>query len=658
MYSPLLRNRKHRIIVTLIVLLALCIGGLDPGALAQNTVRPVPPQTPQVVSELQQQLRRANLLERQGQLEAASAVYRRLYEEYPGNDQIYQRYRDVLIRMGDYDMAEYLITEHLKNAPHDLTSLVRLGTIYYHQNDKEKAIRQWQSILESLGKTPRTYQQVISTMLGNGLLRESTELITEARTILEQPGFFSMQLASLYTSRMDYKQATEEYLLYYLHRSKRDENFLVSQLSQFPDEPEVHTQVKQVLHQAIEDHPSDEKLRKVLADYLYRIREYDAALAQYQKLEATENVPGKHRLAVAHHLLSDGEYDYALQLYKSLLKNSNLPKYELLLGYAEAGYRQMLNRYSQTRPEMTFSQNTLWEIDFIIIPEEAGSELSQIVSDYQSVSEMVPHTPAGMIAKYRLGELYLRLGNDFDRALEHFSHCAADSGHPRQAEALMNIGYCYLAKGNLRAARDHWQTAVSSLPNQKNSLRNNMLLQIAGTYLYEGSLSQGIAQLRQVQDSTRISSELYNDILEVQTLISEGLKNKSASDSTTLRQFFRAEFYVKQHKISEAQKAHLRVLDLKNTAPIAPYSLLRTAQLGRLLHQTPQVIDWLTRIINNYADSKLSDQAIFMLAELQKEQGNYDDAIRWYEKILVDYPSSILEQKARQTIRELQAQTS
>ncbi len=654
----LLRNRKHRIIITLISLLVLCANGFIPSAAAQDSVRPIPLQEPQIVSELQQQLRRANLLERQGQLEAASAVYRRLYEEHPDNDQIYQRYRDLLIRMGDYGMAEYLIAEHLKKSPYDLTSLVRLGTIYYHQNDKEKAIRQWRSILESLGKTPRTYQQVISTMLRNGLLREGTELIKEARTTLEQPGFFSLQMASLYTSRMDYQQAAEEYLLYYLHRSKRDENFLVSQLSQFPDEPEVHTQVRRVLHQAIEAHASDNKLRKVLADYLYRIRDYDAALAQYQKLEAMEETSGKHRLAVAHHLLSDGEYDHALQLYQSLLNNSDLPKYELLLGYAEAGYRQMLNRYSRTRPEMIFSQNTLWEIDFVIIPEDAGSKLSQIVSDYQSVSEMVPHTPAGMIAEYRLGELYLRLGNDFDRALEYFSRCAADSGHPRKAEALRNIGDCHLAKGDLRAARDHWQTALSSLPNQKNSLRNNMLLRIAGTYLYEGRLSRGMEQLRQVQDSTRISSELYNDILEIQTLISEALKNKSASDSTTLRQFFQAEFYVKQHKITEAQKAHLRVLDMEQTAPIAPYALLRTAQLGRLLHQTPQVIDWLTRIINNYADAKLSDQAIFMLAELYKEQGNYDDAVRWYEKILVDYPSSILEQKARRTIRELQAQTS
>ncbi len=420
----------------------------------------------------------------------------------------------------------------------------------------------------------------------------------------------------------------------------------------------MHTQVREVLQHAIEEHADDNKLRKVLADYLYRIREYDAALAQYQKLETRENTPGKHRLAVAHHLLNDGEYEYALQLYKSLRNTSNLPKYELLLGYAEAGYRQMLDRYSESRPEMTFSQNTLWAIDFVIIPEEAGSQLSQIVSDYQEVSAMESPSQAGMIADYRLGELYLKLGNDFDRAIDYFSSCAADSGHPRKAEALMNIGYCYLAKGDLAAARDHWETTVGSLPNQKTSLRNHMLLQIAGTYLYEGDLSQGIAQLRQVQDSTRISSELYNDILEVQTLIAEALKNKSASDSTTLRQFFQAEFYVKQHKITEAQKAHLRVLDLAPDAPIAPYSLLRTAQLGRLLNQTPQVIDWLTRIITNYGNSKLGDQATFMLAELYREQGNYDNAIRWYEKILVDYPSSILEQKARKTIRELQAQTS
>jgi len=641
------------------VLICLVLLGWTGLAPAQNPPRILqrPDSGQQQVTELQKQLQRAHLLERQGRLEEAAAIYRQLYQDHQDNPSIYTRYLQVVMQLGDYSMAEYLITNQLKKHPEDVNSLVSLGTVYYHQHDKDKALRQWKSVLDEIGRNTETYYQIINTMFREGLFREATDLINDARQHLGQPAFLAGQMATVYASRMDYRKAAEEYLLYYLH-DNRNEASLVMYLSRFPDEPEVFNQVKPVLKQAILDHPKDAQLVRVLADYLYRIQDFRGALEQYRRLEQMEGAPGKYREKVAYQLLNDGQYQLAMQLYESLLGDTDLPRSELQFGYAEAGFRRMLDRYTRDDYEMPFRKNSLWELNFVIVPDEAGPDLSRILSDYQFVSEMLPGTPASQISDFRLGEIYLRLGNDFDRALQAFTKCAADTSHPRQTEARMDIAFCYLAKGDLKQARQHWESVLPDIPRGKQSLANTIRLQIAGTYFYQGDLDEGIARLDDVREQTSISSDLYNDILEVQTLIGTALKDKTPADTTTLQQFFRAEFYVRQHKITQAQKAHLHILDLDKQAPIAPYALLRTAQLGDLLGQTEQSIEWLTQLINNYPDAKLGDQAMFMLAKIYENQQQYADAIHWYEQILIEYPGSILEQQARKTLRELQQKTS
>jgi len=263
-----------------------------------------------------------------------------------------------------------------------------------------------------------------------------------------------------------------------------------------------------------------------------------------------------------------------------------------------------------------------------------------------------------MYARYRLGDLYLRVGNDFDRALEYFSQATTNMDHPRRTEALVYTGFCFLAKGDLESARQHWEQSLKEIGPNAVSLRNELLLYIASTYFYEGSLETGIQHLQAVRDSTAISSALYNDILEVENFVATALQNQSPSDSTALRQFFRAEFYLQQHKITEAQNAHLEILNIDASSPVAPYMLLRVSQLGLLLQQNTQAMNWLTQVTQEYQESKLRVQAMYLLGTLYEEQGNPEAAIQWYEQILIDYPASLLEQKARQSIRKLQTQMS
>ncbi|MCF7805691.1 MAG: tetratricopeptide repeat protein [Candidatus Marinimicrobia bacterium] len=614
---------------------------------------------PQQDANIRNQLRQASALEQQGRLEEASKVYRQLYEQHPEQEAVYRNYVDILVRMSDYGAAEAVISRYLKSHPSDIQSLVKLGTVFYNQNDKEKALRQWRSVLESLGRNTRNYQVILNEMVRNGLYTEARETANEARDVLGQPSFYALQLGSVFSSRLNYDHATEEYLLYYRHHG-RNVSFLISQISRFPDEPEVNDQVIPVLESAIEEYPKDTNLYKILADYLYRIQEYDRALEHYRTLEQLEQAPGKYRRTVAGDFLEDEEYVRARTLYRTLL-NLDEPiqnPASLRYGYAEAGYQNLLEKYDHESGVTVFRRNIFWDPDFVVIPEEAGPELSQVVADFDSVVSIDTNTEYAQLAEYRLGELYFRLGNDFDRAMQYFRQCTGDPNHLRYAESLLYVGKVYLAKGNIEKARNHWNQAIDKIKNPESSIPQSMRLYRAGTFFYAGDVDSGLTQLTDLLNSVNLSSELFNDIMEIRTLADNALKNKSASDTSTFRQFFRGEFYLKQHKITEAQKAWLRILDMEKDAPVASYALVRAAQMGRLLNQREQVQNWLTSVIENYPETPIGDQAMFLLGEVYQEENKLSEAIHWYEQVLVKHPGSILEQIARQRIRQLQQQTS
>ncbi len=624
-----------------------------------NTPRSQQPSQQEIeMLQLQRKIQRARLMENQGRLETAAALYRTLFQENPDHRRVYELYRDVLIRMGEYERAQKLIQEYLQKNPDDIGSMVSLGTIYFSQENKEKALFHWQNVIDRMNHRLQAYQLVLNTMIQHGLHSEASSLVRTAREELNQPAFFALQFGSYYSSRMNYGKATREYLLYYLHRGQNEE-FLVSQLSRFPDETDVHQQVIPVISTALEDNKKNPGLLKVMADYQYRIQEYDAALDFYQRLENQENLPGKYRLQVASDLLNDHEYGTAIQVYTDLLDDSktDIPRSELLLGASEAKYQQLLQQYEDRTETGLFRQNEFWDTDFVIIPEHAGRTLSEIVNDFQAVIEDFPETPHSFFAEFRLGEIFFTLGNDFDQAINYFSIVANNPQHPMQQESLLNIGLCHLAKGDIATARSHWEEMLNSGP-ESITVRHKAELYTAATYLYSGDLSTGIAEMDSMITNLTLSSQEYNDLLEVQTFVRNRLKKNIAADSSAMREFFRGEFYLKQHKISEAQRTFLHSIELEESEILAPYALIRTSQFSRMLNEREEVENLLLRVINTYPDSEIIDHALFKLGRLYQENNQPDEAIQWYEKILTDYPGSMLEQKSRTLIRQLQQQTS
>jgi tetratricopeptide (TPR) repeat protein len=107
-------------------------------------------------------LRTAALMEKQGNLENAVAIYEGLLKNEPKNLQAYQKLKKVYKKLGNYPKTVLLIKEHIKLFPNDLQSHLELGEAKYLNKNIKGAEKIWNDLESKFGNTPNPYRILTS----------------------------------------------------------------------------------------------------------------------------------------------------------------------------------------------------------------------------------------------------------------------------------------------------------------------------------------------------------------------------------------------------------------------------------------------------------------------------------------------------------------
>ena len=98
-------------------------------------------------------LQQAQILERQGKIDEAQAIYYGILEANPRNHQAYRSLKNSLLRAGDFEATVSVITNYLKYNPQDLGGQIELGELYYLMDRKSEADQHWEQIEMKFKKT-------------------------------------------------------------------------------------------------------------------------------------------------------------------------------------------------------------------------------------------------------------------------------------------------------------------------------------------------------------------------------------------------------------------------------------------------------------------------------------------------------------------------
>ncbi len=614
---------------TLVVIGNVALGQGETGQTAVDDGKKKPPAVQFRQQNQEQRLSRsARRFEDQGDFERAVTLYQNLADLNPNNPGYYAAILRNLLFLKDYQRALDLIEQYkLRSAGKttaDMLSAFSLeidrGEVLHKMEMADSAMVLWRQALDRVGYDQSASAKVVRPMMANRLLDEAVALVTQARERGANPRFMAMELALIYRARMEYADATTEFLKVYQHQPTRF-SMVQKELSRFPESESVADSVIKALRNALpEDH--DGAVRKLLVGFLIRNQRYDEALPEVQILDSLAKQPGKNGFDFAQWFLREDQISHARSLFQGVVTKEQVP--DGLKVAARLGLARCLEQEGRA--------------------EEA-------VVQYEELAQLGLRRPEGREARFRAGVVRLHDLGDLAGAQADFQALlAAGLFRIGNQEGGLWLGDCYVMGGNLEAAEQSYDQAVGRGRKRGESVPAVLNTRLARLVLWQGRLSDAAERLNNVVRG-KLDDDDTNDAL-VWSLFLTAAKG----DSEAVIPFARGDLMSFRGQHQEAIGAFQDAREVTPGGRVAQESLVRIALEYRALGQPASAADSLRLFLAAYPNSINRDDVQFLLGDiLQRDLGDIPAAIEQYEQLLIESPGGMHTEEVRRRIRELEA---
>lgn len=593
-------------------------------------------QTPDLLSKF----RLAQSYEQAGNYEQAAALYQELLSKNPSNNAFSESLSRVFIQLKRYDEAIALLEKRLVQNPHDVTLRGELGSVYHKAGRDKEAIAEWEKVIQLDPKNPNVYRSVASVMLENRLLDRAAEMYRRGRIACDDPNLFTIDLAYLLSISMDFAGATTEYL-HWLRQNPAQLSFVQNRMAAFTGKEEARNSARDVVRAELRN-GDDPRVYELLAWLSMEGKDFEDAFEVYKKLDGLTKAKGAGLYAFAERAFKEGAFGVAARAY---LEAIDVPIAPARLPYAKYGYANSLKELGARSDTLERSSTTGAAPATESQPRYAGA-----ISAFQEIIREYPHSEFSAKSYYQIGMIQLERYFDLDNALSAFENVEKElpGRDPVQFDVRLRIADVLTAKGDTAGAARRLLTVVdapTALPDQQDEAG----YRLAELDYYGGRFASAVERLDSI--SVNAQANFTNDALSLRTFLHE---NQSTAEPA-LRQFARADFLARQRRYTEAIPMFLKVIEQYPHALLVDDALMKVASLQAKARLFADAIASYQRLLTEFKESSIAlDRAQFNIGDLY--QYGFKDtikAISAYEKLLADYPQSLLADQARRRIREL-----
>ncbi len=586
----------------------------------------------QKVDQERAQYQLAQQYEASGDFTRALQIYLTLYQKNPDNFTYFDALCHSYISLRQYDDLISLIENRLQQEPDNLQYRIRLGDVYLQKGDEKKAFQIWEQLLQQNRKNAAVYRMVANTLLQSRQFDRGVEIYEKGRLEIGDPSLFALELAQLHTYRLNYERATDEYLRF-LHSNPTQLSFVEARIAAFKGDSRTYDQVTSTIRRWLNRESDQIILRKLFISFLISYEDFTTAFTEVKELE-------KIKVRFEDKALPGSE------LYQFGLESIKEKQYAL----AENALLSILQDYPayRDRSEVEFELARTFYLQ---------KKLEPALRLFDQVAKKYPNTSRALAAYQTRGEIYLidlflpdSAAACFRQVLQYFPT------NENAAVAMLASGDVEVAKGNLSQAEKYYLQA-QQFPLRNAILRQDVPIQanlkLAELSFYRKDFNKAKKTLQMVlQYQTGNMSNVYvNDALDLLLLI-----EKNVSDySEALEKYADAILNVQQHRYQQGMEQLAAIVASFPDAEIAPRALLHKAQLCEKLGDDLGAVFVYQTIVQQYPKAPVCDLALWQAATLYEEKiKNNAKAVECYEAILLNYPDSMLAEKARQQIRSLE----
>ena len=575
--------------------------------------------------------------------DAAISIYMDVLNENPNNFQAIRNLKNIYKKSQRYEEGINFLKYYLDRNPKDIQLFIELGEFYFLNENIEKAKKTWSNGLLKFNSNKSYHRILLSTYDKYSLEKEIFDMVKQGRRNFSQ-SFLAQELGDYYQRRKEYKKAIDEYILTLLSNPGKGST-ISRKILMMSDDVEAKDIIEIKLLEICDKYPN--VLLPTLADHYFKHRDYFNSFNTYLKWGNRGFFDPKKWLDFANNLRKENAYLLSVDAYKYALKQ-NLKSYqygEALLGLAKTFEDQISPTKTKDIIPYFYGDNIFFDDASQIFSKISPNNLQFSLDIYDSILVTIPESSLIIEAQFRLAEIQYRIIEDFDKASTLYINALSKNPPMKlKKNIILRIADVLLAKGEHKNSI----TFLDSVYNiyQIEEIKNKLI----EVHLFSGNPDTALSIINETFTLITPINRSFNDLMEIRDIINYYYIDQDNPGKKAFKEFLKAEYLLKQRKISESSQLLHHTINKNSGLKIIPLISLRRVILLLKMKKFDQALDQIVSIEN----SLLADKSIIMAGQIYEQiYKDNEKAMEYYMRIINNYTNSIYFEPVRYHIRML-----
>ena len=547
--------------------------------------------------------------------EAEDMIQTRL-QQYPDDITLLEQLAELYQQQNNYPKALELYQKAIKRSPENTNLRKKLGALYAEMGKTDQAVSEWEKLVAGQSNRYDRHQQLGAIYLSHKMYPEAIAAYRQAIQLNPQSGYLYTQLASAYKIQGKIEDAAAVYIdaLLRLGLDRNTRETIWNPMLEIY-EGEQHKPLQEKLIAELEKRRPqarhDPNAVMTLAELYFYAGRTTQALETFKQL---------HQYYTLHTDLTLENYARVLQ------RNEN--------GQVAADYYKALITGSTDMLRVRSVRTKLAELYQKMEQWDAAVEL---------LKEQIETGEASVKDKVLLGQLQLHGLRDPKAAQMTLEPLLTQRLVTSQLEeAQLILGECHILLKRYTLARE----VLEPIANRRDSFRSTARKLIGDSYFFDSDFEQAVNEYKLVIQISK-SDRLTNDALERIVLI----QNHPGYFKVPLTDYATAVQRYLSGETEAALQQCQRILEVYPKATIVDEVWLLIGHIHRREGRDDEAINAYRQVVAK--ESPIATKALINIAEVYRQQSDFDNAAATYTTLITDYPENVVVVHARQQLDEI-----
>ena len=570
-----------------------------------------------------------------GDFAQAAELYEQMYKRVH-NKLYYQMLFRSYLEMEQWKDAERLAERRLRQFPKELDLYVDLGQVQERRGERKKALKSYDAAVDKIGYDTKQIADLCQAFETANHTEYAIQVYLAARKKMKNEYAFVSELATLYERSGNYEAMMQEYfdLLDKQPRMMNQIQIALQRVLSETSNPKVSEGLRSALVQRVQQHPENHQYLEMMIWYSLQQKDFQFAMVQAKAVDARfPDQGGETLMRVANIAQSNQAYDVAQECYATVAKKGKEGPF-----YFDSRVGELDVQFARLNRNFPIENKKLWAL----------------LHDYEAALAELGKNEHTVPLMRNYADLMAYYADSLQRAADMLYDILDIPRLPHQLrdETKLALGDLLLFAGEV------WDASLLYMQVEKankNEVIGSMAkFKNAKLSYYNHDFLWAKTQLDVLRAST--SKLIANDAMELSLLISDNMEEDSTF--AMLERYAEADLLLYRNQLDSAWDAFESIATSALSHPLFDEVLLQKAKIRIRQERYQEADSLLGQLVTLYYYDILADDALLLQAQLNEERlNNPAKARECYEKILLDYPTSLYVDQARKKYNELKAAT-